>query len=131
IDLRDRSGLVQVVFPPALAGGEAGGLRLEYVISLTGTVKKRPPNMVNPDQPNGAYEIGASSLRILSRAEALPIPVDDAGYEIDEEMRLKYRYLDLRRERMAKNLRLRNKVTVLAREYLNRNDFVEIETPML
>jgi aspartyl-tRNA synthetase len=87
--------------------------------------------MVNPDQPNGAYEIGAAKLEILSRAEALPIPVDDDGYEVDEGMRMKYRYLDLRRERLARNLRLRNQTTQHVREYLNSQDFVEVETPML
>jgi aspartyl-tRNA synthetase len=130
IDLRDRSGLAQVVFLPAMASAEASELRLEYVVKMTGLIKKRPPNMVN-DTPNGAYEIEAKSLEILSRAEALPIPVDGDGYDIDEEARMKYRYLDIRRPRMAKNLRLRNKVTQLVREYLNGNDFVEVETPML
>src|SRR3989344_6516873 len=130
IDLRDRSGMVQVVFIPAMASGEASELRLEYVVQITGLVKKRPPNMVN-DTPNGAYEIEAKSLKILSRAEALPIPVDTDGYEIDEEARMKYRYLDLRRERLAKNLRLRDKMTMVTREYLHENGFVEIETPML
>jgi len=113
-----------------MASGEASELRLEYVVQITGLVKKRPPNMVN-DTPNGAYEIEAKSLKILSRAEALPIPVDTDGYEIDEEARMKYRYLDLRRERLAKNLRLRDKMTMVTREYLHENGFVEIETPML
>ncbi len=129
IDLRDRSGLVQVVFTPKVP--EASELRLEYVVKLTGLVKKRPASMVNPNQPNGSYEIEAKSLEILSPAEALPIPVDSDGYDINEESRLKYRYLDLRRERLTKNLLLRDKVTTLVREYLHQNDFVEIETPML
>lgn len=129
IDLRDRSGKTQIVFLPNLP--DAKELRLEYVISLTGLVKKRPPNMVNEKEPLGAYEIEARTLKILSRAEPLPIPVDTDGTEIEEEARLKYRYLDLRRDRMQKNLRLRHKVTTLVREYLNRQGFVEIETPML
>ncbi len=129
IDLRDRSGLVQVVLLPNLP--EAKDLRLEYVIKMTGLVKRRPANMVNADDLNGAFEIEAKSLTILSASEPLPIPVDTDGYEINEEARLKYRYLDLRRPRMQKNLRLRHKVTTLVREYLNKNDFVEIETPML
>src|SRR5882724_6806227 len=126
IDLRDRTGLVQVVFVPAMASGEASELRLEYVAQITGLVKKRPEFMVN-DSPNGGYEIEAKSLKILSRAEALPIPVDDDGYAIDEETRLKYRYLDLRRQRLAGNLRLRDKVTMVVREYLHENGFLEVE----
>lgn len=129
IDLRDRSGLVQVVFLPDVP--EAKDLRLEYVVKMTGLVKERPPKMVNPDEPNGAYEIEARKLEIISVAEPLPIPVDTDGYEINEEQRLKYRYLDLRRLRMQKNLRLRDKVTTLVRDYLHKNDFVEVETPML
>lgn len=129
IDLRDRSGMVQVVFSPDVP--EAKDIRLEYVVKINGLVKKRPPKMVNDKEPNGAYEIESKSLEIISAAEPLPIPVDTDGYEINEEQRLKYRYLDLRRERMQKNIRLRDKVTTLVREYLHKNDFVEIETPML
>lgn len=140
IDVRDRSGLVQIVFIPKSGGtvsGQAPGiadakdLRLEYVVKVIGLVKERPASMVNDKEPNGHYEIEAKTLEILSVAEPLPIPVDSDGYDIDEEKRMEYRYLDLRRERMQKNIRLRHKVTTLAREYLNRNDFVEIETPML
>lgn len=129
IDLRDHTGLVQVVFTPSLP--EAGELRLEYVLKLTGLVKKRPASMVNDKVLNGDYEVEAKTLTIVSRAEALPIPVDNDGYETNEEMRMKYRYLDLRRERMQRNLRLRHKVTMLAREYLSSNGFIEVETPML
>ena len=129
IDLRDRSGVTQVVFGPQIAG--AGDLRLEYVAKVTGIVQKRPPNMVNDKIPTGHYEVSATALEIISAAEALPIPVDGDGYDIDEEARMKYRYLDLRRERMKNNLVFRNKVTVLTRDYMNRNGFIEVETPML
>jgi aspartyl-tRNA synthetase len=129
IDLRDHTGLVQVVFTPSLP--EAGELRLEYVLTLKGLVKKRPANMVNDKIPNGLYEFEAKELKIISRAEATPIPVDDDGYATNEEMRMKYRYLDLRRERMQKNLRLRSKVTLLAREFLTSQGFIEVETPLL
>jgi aspartyl-tRNA synthetase len=129
IDLRDRSGVAQVVFLPGIDA--AKDLRLEYVVKISGLVKERPAKMVNEDEPNGAYEIEAKSLDIVSVSEPLPIPVDTEGYDIDEEIRMKYRYLDLRRERMAKNLRLRHKVASLVREFLNKNDFVEIETPIL
>lgn len=129
IDLRDRSGLVQVVFGPDVP--QAGELRLEYVIAVKGSVKKRPPAMVNDEIPTGQYEVGAKHLEILSVSEASPISVDTDGYEIDEEARMKYRYLDLRRERMKKNLLLRDKVATLVRDYLHKADFIEVETPML
>jgi aspartyl-tRNA synthetase len=129
IDVRDRSGLIQVVFGPEIAS--ASELRLEYVVKVKGEVKRRPPSMVNDKIPTGAYEISANELTIVSVAEPLPIPIDTDGYEIDEEMRMKYRYLDLRRERMKNNLMLRNKVTMLARDYMVKNGFIEIETPML
>jgi len=129
IDLRDRSGLVQVVFTPKIEG--ATDLRLEYVVKITGLVKARPASMVNDKESNGGYEVEAKTLEIISTAEPLPIPVDTDGYDIDEEMRLKYRYLDLRRLRMHRNMQVRHRVTTLAREYLNKNDFIEIETPLL
>ena len=129
IDLRDRTGLVQVVFTPQIK--DAQELRLEYVIKISGLVKKRPDNVVNDKLVNGYLEVEAKELQILSIAEALPMPVDSDGYEIDEEIRMKYRYLDLRRERMKNNLLLRHKVTNSVRQYLNEHNFVEIETPML
>jgi len=129
IDIRDRSGIVQVVFGPDIK--EAGDLRLEYLIKINGLVKKRPAKMVNENIPTGAYEVQAKTLEILSKSEALPISVDSDGYEIDEEVRLKYRYLDLRRKRLHENIVLRDKACTLIREYLHKNDFVEIETPLL
>ncbi|HEY4523986.1 MAG TPA: aspartate--tRNA ligase [Candidatus Paceibacterota bacterium] len=129
IDIRDRSGIAQVVFGPEIK--EAGDLRLEYLIKVNGLVKKRPAKMVNDKIATGGYEVGAAGLEILSKSEALPISVDGDGYEMDEEVRLKYRYLDLRRERMRDNILLRDKVCTLVREYLHKNDFVEIETPLL
>lgn len=140
IDLRDRSGLVQVVFaeqiPPSKGFSEraydvAKNLRLEYVVRIHGGVKKRPPDMVNEDIPTGRLEIAASRLEILSRSEELPIPVDTDGYEIKEEVRLKYRYLDLRRERLKNNLVVRHEVTRYFRNYLSERGFIEIETPLL
>jgi aspartyl-tRNA synthetase len=129
IDLRDRSGLCQVVFGPEIAG--ASELRLEYVVHVTGIVKARPEKMVNDNMTTGHYEISATKLEILSAAEGLPIPVDSDGYELDEEMRMKYRYLDLRRERMKNNLLLRNKVARLVRDYMAEHGFIEVETPLL
>src|SRR5258708_4028836 len=129
IDIRDRSGLAQVVFGPDVA--VASDLRLEYVIKMTGLVKKRPPKMVNDKLPTGSFEIEGKSLEILNKAEAMAIPVDTDGYEIDEETRIKYRYVDLRRERLAKNMLLRHKTIKFIRDFLNEQGFLEIETPIL
>ncbi len=127
IDLRDRSGLVQVVFTPSIP--EAANLRLEYVISMKGLVKKRPASMANALLPNGLVEVEAKELEILNVAEALPFPVDTDGSEINEEIRLKYRYLDLRRDRLQKNMRLRSDFINAARQFLFKEGFLEIETP--
>lgn len=129
VDLRDHTGLVQAVIAPKVAGEAA--LTLESALHIKGMVKKRPANMVNDAQPNGMYEVEATALEVVGASAAAPLPVDTDGYEIDEEVRMKYRYLDLRRARMQRNLRLRHRVATLAREYLNDNGFVEIETPTL
>lgn len=130
IDIRDRSGIAQVVFNTADIS-EAGDIRLEYLVKLTGLVKKRPVKMFNDNIPTGQYEVQAKTLEIISKAEAMPISVDDDGYAIDEEVRLKYRYLDLRRKRLRENILLRDKAMTLIREYLHKENFVEIETPLL
>ncbi len=129
IDLRDRDGLAQVVFGPDIKS--ASELRLEYVIKVRGVVKKRPPAMVNEKIPTGYYEVAATKLEIINMAKALPISVDTDGYEINEETRLKYRYLDLRRERLRNNLIVRHKVTKFIRDFLTAKGFVEVETPIL
>ncbi|MDE2018965.1 MAG: aspartate--tRNA ligase [Patescibacteria group bacterium] len=129
IDLRDRSGIVQVVFGPDVAG--ASELRLEYVIKVKGEVKKRPPSMVNDKIPTGAFEIGATELEILNRSGEMPIPVDTDGFDINEERRLQYRYLDLRRERLKNNIIARHKVIKFIRDFLAERGFIEIETPNL
>lgn len=133
IDLRDRWGKVQVVFTPGQAEvlETANRLRPEWVIALEGTVKERPQNMINPNIDTGRIEIEGTRLLILNEALTPPFPIDSDGREIEEEIRLKHRYLDLRRERMQKNILLRDKVTRLVREYLHSQDFVEIETPLL
>ncbi len=129
IDLRDRSGLVQVVFTPSIP--EAKDLRLEYAVKITGLIKARPANMVS-EGPNGGYELEAKTLEILNASEATPISVDTDGMEIDEEVRMKYRYLDIRRERLKNNLLARNKVIKFIRDFLiDENEFVEVETPIL
>lgn len=129
IDLRDCSGLVQVVFTSQI--NSASDLRLEYVVKVSGLVKERPIDMVNPNTPNGKYEVEAKELEILSRAVEMPMPIDGDGYEIDENVRMKYRYLDLRRERLQRNLRLRHQAAQFIRNYLSAKGFWEIETPIL
>ena len=139
VDLRDRSGVIQVVFAPS-KNPEAPSskiydlatqLRGEWVVRITGTIAARPEKMVNADIPTGKVELQPETLEVLSRAETPPMPLDGDGYDIDEEVRLKYRYLDLRRERLQKNIMLRHGMTTHVREYLNRNGFIEIETPTL
>ena len=124
LDLRDRGGLVQLVGVPVDAGPED-------VIEVTGLVKKRPGTMVNPKISSGTVEVEIKKLVILGKAKELPFPIDTTGYEINEEIRSKYRYLDLRRPRMAKNIRVRSKVVAYIRNFLLEKDFVEIETPIL
>lgn len=126
IDLRDRSGIVQVV------GGENfKDLTTEDVVYIKGIVKKRPENLVNPKIKTGSIEIEAKELKIISKAVGLPIPINGDGYDIDEDVRLKYRYLDLRRPRMMKNLIYKSKITTFIRNYLTERDFLEVETPIL
>jgi aspartyl-tRNA synthetase len=129
IDLRDKSGIVQIVFGPEII--EAKNLRLEYLVQLKGVVKKRPVNLVNPKIKTGAFEIEAKNLKIISVSYELPLPLDTLGYEINEEVRMKYRYLDLRRERMTQNVLMRSKVIKFIRDFMHSRDFVEIETPSL
>ncbi len=129
IDLRDRSGLCQVVFGPEVAG--APDLRLEYVVHVTGTVKARPERMVNEKIATGRYEVSASKLEILNTVSQIPFPVDTDGYDINEETRLAYRYVDLRRERLKNNLVLRGRVTKFIRDFLAERGFLEVETPDL
>ncbi|MBI3343241.1 aspartate--tRNA ligase [Candidatus Gottesmanbacteria bacterium] len=136
LDLRDRSGLVQLVLNTSDVKevshtSEVGTVRPEYVIEVTGLVKERPASMVNPKLDTGKIEVEVRSLTILSQARELPFPIDTEGYEINEEARLKYRYLDIRRPRMTRNLHLRSKMTTFIRNYLTSRDFVEVETPIL
>jgi aspartyl-tRNA synthetase len=126
IDLRDRSGLVQCV-----GFQKMGELTPESVIQITGLVKERPERMINHDSPTGKVEVEVQEYILLNKASELPIPIDGDGYEINEEMRLRYRYLDLRRSRLNKMLRLRSQFTRELREALYQRDFVEVETPML
>ncbi len=128
IDLRDRSGIVQVVISPTL---RVEAVRPEDVIEVQGAVVKRSAATINPDLPTGTAEVKASKIKILSKAETPPLDVYGDGKEINEELRLKYRYLDLRRPRLTKNLKLRHQTIRFIRGYLDKKDFIEIETPIL
>ncbi|RMD51518.1 MAG: aspartate--tRNA ligase [Ignavibacteria bacterium] len=133
IDLRDRYGITQVVFEPAFneeAHEIAKKLRSEFVISVEGEVRHRPSDTENPNIPTGMVDVKADKLIILNEAETPPFQIKD-GIDVHEDIRLKYRYLDLRRPEMQSNLLLRHKVYQIARRYFDENDFVEIETPML
>jgi len=133
LDLRDRSGLVQVTADPTV--GEAFGIaekvRGEYVLRVEGAVRARPDDTINPDLATGEVEILAQTIEILNPAKTPPIPLDDDGYKTDETARLKYRYLDLRRERLQRNIILRHKTIKFMRDYLDAQGFLEIETPIL
>lgn len=126
IDLRDRSGIVQMVD----ASGKLS-LGKEDVISVVGLVKRRPPKMYNPKIATGTVEVAIKSLEVLTKAAELPFAIDTDGYEINEETRMKYRYLDIRRPRITKNLKTRSQVTTFIRNFLTQRDFIEVETPML
>jgi len=132
IDLRDKTGVVQVVFiPHSSVYEQAKELRGEWVVAVQGKVNKRPEGMENPKIETGNLEIEATDLTILNQSQTLPISIDTEGYEIGEEHRLKYRYLDLRRLRLQKNLRKRHEVILFMRNFLTNKGFVEIETPIL
>ena len=130
VDLRDREGLLQVVFDPDVPEvfSEAERLRNEYVVSVKGRVRARPQGTVNTHLASGAIELLARGLELLNRSEPLPFQLDEP---VSEEVRLKYRYLDLRRETMRDRLKLRYRLTRAMRGYLDSNGFVDLETPML
>lgn len=131
VDVRDRSGLVQVVFDPSgdtEVFAKAEKLRGEFTVAISGTVQERPDQ--NPNLATGEIEIHATLLRILNESKTPPIYIQD-DINVNEDLRLKYRYLDLRRPVMQQNMILRHKVTMLVRQYLDRMGFLEIETPML
>ena len=133
LDLRDREGLVQVVCTPQTKEvyETAQNLRSEWVVEVEGIVQERPAGTANPELPTGIFEIAAEKITVLSEAKTLPFAIDTLGYEIGEEKRLKYRYLDLRRPRLRKNLLIRHKVIQYIREFLGEQGFIEIETPIL
>jgi aspartyl-tRNA synthetase len=131
IDLRDRTGVVQVVLTPDIEG--AGDMRNECAVAITGLVKARPEKLINDKLPNGlgTIEIEARSVELLGAAEVLPLAVTTEGTEIGEEVRMKYRYLDVRRPRLQRNLRMRHQIITAIRRYLDGEGFIEVETPNL
>jgi aspartyl-tRNA synthetase len=130
VDLRDREGLLQVVFDPDRAEifAEAERIRGEFVLAVKGRVRERPEGTINPNMATGHVEVLAHELEVLNRSETPPFHHDE---QANEELRLKYRYLDLRREEMLENLRLRHRVTRAMRDFLDAEGFVDVETPML
>ena len=132
IDLRDWSGIVQVVFTPSSKDyAIASELRSEWVLRIKGQVKTRPEKMFNAEIETGKVEIEPEEMEVLNKSEPPPFPLDTDGYEIGEESRMKYRYLDLRRQRMAKNLTVRHKIATFIRNWLSDKGFIEVETPIL
>lgn len=133
IDLRDRTGLVQLVFSPQYgeeAFHKAEDVRNEYVVAVVGKVRERSEETINPHMKTGRLEVVISEMRVLNKAKTPPFYIDD-GVDVDENVRLRYRYLDLRRPEMQRNLIMRHKITHEMREFLDERGFLEIETPML
>lgn len=125
VDLRDHSGIIQCVIDNAV------DVRSEYVVRITGVVRNRPDGTVNANIPTGGVEVGECTVEVLRSAEPPPFPVDARADEVDENVRLQYRYVDIRRERMQRNIRTRAKVNSAVRAAMERQGFVEVETPML
>ncbi len=133
IDLRDRSGILQLFFGSndQKLLGSAKKLGPEWVIEVKGEVVKRPIKMVNPELGTGKIEIRVESLKVISESKNLPFPIDTDGYKINEKKRLEYRYLDLRRKRLQENIRIRHDFIWFIRTFLQKQGFIEIETPIL
>jgi aspartyl-tRNA synthetase len=134
LDLRDKDGIVQVVVNPRVseeAHKTTQGVRSEYVLEIIGKVNKRPENAVNKDIVSGTVELEATNVKVISTAETPPFDLTTDGLDVGEETRLRYRYLDLRRSRLQKNLRLRSDYMQALRQALVKREFVEIETPLL
>ncbi len=131
VDLRDRDGITQIVFDPQHPSfKEAEHLRHEDVLRVIGIVRARPAGTENPQLPTGAVEVGVDALEVLNRSQVPPFQINTEG-DVDENLRLEYRYLDLRRPKLQRNLRMRHKIVKAMRDYFDAREFIEIETPML
>ena len=133
IDLRDNSGVAQVVADPAInknVHALAEKVRSEWVIAIRGNVNARPEDMVNAKISTGEIEVSVVELKVLSESKTPPFEIDDE-VEVGESLRLQYRYLDLRRSSLSDNLKLRHKTTTVVREFLNEENFIDVETPVL
>ncbi|MFT8391281.1 MAG: aspartate--tRNA ligase, partial [Sporolactobacillus sp.] len=133
IDLRDRSGIIQVVFNPSVskeAWQKADKVRSEYCLSVTGVVMNRDAESINPKIKNGDIEVMSNEIHVLNTSKTPPFPIED-GIDASEDVRLKYRYLDLRRPEMLATLKLRSKITQTLRRFLDGKEFMDIETPIL
>jgi aspartyl-tRNA synthetase len=134
LDIRDRSGIIQSVVIPSSSPEtyeKAQDLRSEFIVEILGKINARPEKNVNKEIATGAVELEVKEIKILSKAENPPFEVTTDGLDVNEEVRLKYRYIDLRRERLQKNIRLRSDYAQALRGALLKKDFVEIETPLL
>lgn len=133
LDLRDRSGQIQLVILPnhEKAHFVAQDIKVEWALHVTGIVNNRAEKLINQKEANGAIEIEVTNIEVINESDTPPFDITTAGEEIGEDIRLKYRYLDLRRPRMQRNLRIRHKVIKAIRDYLDLNDFIEVETPIL
>lgn len=133
IDLRDRTGIVQIVFNPDYSGEAlqiADKVRSEYVLAVTGKVVKRDDETINRNLPTGEIEVQITDIEVLNAAKTPPFFIED-GVEVDESLRMKYRYLDLRRPEMHKTLLLRSKAAKIFRDFLDSEGFIDVETPIL
>src|SRR5512140_148272 len=134
IDLRDRYGIVQIKIDPDLPKEmleTVSNIRFEWVLQVSGLVERRPASMENPKMQTGEVEIVASDVKVLNPSKTLPFMVSGEEQAVDDNTRLKYRYLDLRRERMSRNMILRHRVVKFMRDYLDQRGFIEVETPIL
>ncbi|HHA6019413.1 TPA: aspartate--tRNA ligase [Staphylococcus aureus] len=134
VDLRDREGIVQVVFNPAFSEEAlkiAETVRSEYVVEVQGTVTKRDPETVNPKIKTGQVEVQATNIKVINKSETPPFSINEENVNVDENIRLKYRYLDLRRQELAQTFKMRHQITRSIRQYLDDEGFFDIETPVL
>ncbi|HDA3237860.1 TPA: aspartate--tRNA ligase [Staphylococcus aureus] len=134
VDLRDREGIVQVVFNPAFSEEAlkiAETVRSEYVVEVQGTVTKRDPETVNPKIKTGQVEVQVTNIKVINKSETPPFSINEENVNVDENIRLKYRYLDLRRQELAQTFKMRHQITGSIRQYLDEEGFFDIETPVL